>query len=152
VIHGQKKKTEHCSGIEFANSVTLAVQVLRADGVSVGINYGQIGDNLPSPRRVSWLLRSMQVSKVKLYDADPYVLSAFQNTDAEFVVGIGNENVSAMVDPAAAQAWIQRHVQPYLPGTRITCITVGNEVFKSNDTELKGPFTRPRPRWAYRAG
>jgi hypothetical protein len=63
--------------------------------------------------------------------------------DAEFVVGIGNENVSAMVDPAAAQAWIQRHVQPYLPGTRITCITVGNEVFKSNDTELKGPFTRP---------
>ncbi|KAJ1270880.1 hypothetical protein BS78_06G084700 [Paspalum vaginatum] len=113
------------------------VAVPRAEGLSIGINYGQIADNLPSPSRVSWLLRSMQVSKVKLYDADPHVLSAFLDTDVEFVVGIGNENVSAMVDPAAAQAWIQQHVQPYIPSTRITCITVGNEVFKGNDTALK---------------
>ncbi|KAK8448773.1 hypothetical protein SEVIR_7G098300v4 [Setaria viridis] len=124
-----------------ADTATLPVAdrrvVLRAEAMSVGINYGQIADNLPSPARVSWMLRSMQVSKVKLYDADPYVLSAFLDTGVEFVVGIGNENVSAMMDPAAAQAWIQRHVQPYLPGTRITCITVGNEVFKGNDTELK---------------
>jgi len=107
--------------------------------VSIGINYGQIGDNLPSPSRVSYLLRSMQVSKVKLYDADPTVLSAFLDTDVEFVVGIGNENVSAMAaDPTAARAWVQRHVQPYLAsGTRITCITVGNEVLKGNDTALK---------------
>ncbi|XP_062185726.1 glucan endo-1,3-beta-glucosidase 14-like [Phragmites australis] len=117
--------------------VLLTDQVLRAEALSIGINYGQIADNLPSPSRVSWLLRSMQVSKVKLYDADPYVLSAFLNTDVEFVVGIGNENVPAMVDPAAAQAWIQQHVQPYLPSTRITCITVGNEVFKGTDTALK---------------
>ncbi|KAF8715502.1 hypothetical protein HU200_027158 [Digitaria exilis] len=111
--------------------------VPRGEALPIGINYGQIADNLPSPARVSWLLRSMQVSKVKLYDADPHVLSAFGDTGVEFVVGIGNENVSAMVDPAAAQAWIQRHVQPYLPSTRITCITVGNEVFKGNDTQLK---------------
>jgi hypothetical protein len=83
-----------------------------AEALSIGINYGQIGDNLPSPSRVSYLLRSMQVSKVKLYDADPSVLSAFLDTDVEFVVGIGNENVSAMAaDPAAARAWVQRHVQ-----------------------------------------
>ena len=79
----------------------------------------------------------MQVSKVKLYDADHNVLRAFLNTGVEFVIGIGNENVSAMVDPATAQAWVQRHVRPYLPSTRITCITVGNEVFKGNDTDLK---------------
>ncbi|CAN6270292.1 unnamed protein product [Urochloa humidicola] len=111
--------------------------LLRGDAMPVGINYGQIADNLPSPSRVSWLLRSMEVSKVKLYDADPHVLSAFADTGVEFVVGIGNENVSAMMDPSAARAWIQRHVQPFLPSTRITCITVGNEVFKGNDTQLK---------------
>ncbi|CAL5032262.1 unnamed protein product [Urochloa decumbens] len=111
--------------------------LLRGEAMSVGINYGQIADNLPSPSRVSWLLRSMQVSKVKLYDADPHVLGAFADTGVEFVVGIGNENVSAMMDPSAARAWIQRHVQPFLPNTRITCITVGNEVFKGNDTALK---------------
>ncbi|CAL5017128.1 unnamed protein product [Urochloa decumbens] len=111
--------------------------LLRGEAMAVGINYGQIADNLPSPSRVSWLLRSMQVSKVKLYDADPHVLGAFADTGVEFVVGIGNENVSAMMDPSAARAWIQRHVQPFLPSTRITCITVGNEVFKGNDTALK---------------
>ncbi|KAG0525683.1 hypothetical protein BDA96_06G077800 [Sorghum bicolor] len=120
--------------------------IRRAEALSIGINYGQIGDNLPSPSRVSYLLQSMQVSKVKLYDADPYVLSAFLDTDVEFVVGIGNENVSAMAaDPSAARAWVQRHVQPYLLATgdggtrrrRITCITVGNEVLKGNDTSLK---------------
>ncbi|KAG8064399.1 hypothetical protein GUJ93_ZPchr0004g38883 [Zizania palustris] len=80
----------------------------------------------------------MQISKVKLYDADQNVLSAFLDTGVEFVVGIGNENVSAMMDPAAAQAWVQQHVRPYLPSARITCIAVGNEVLKGNDTALKG--------------
>ncbi|KAK1682989.1 hypothetical protein QYE76_043837 [Lolium multiflorum] len=108
-----------------------------AAALSIGINYGQIADNLPSPSRVSSLVRSMQVSKVKLYDADQNVLRAFLNTGVEFVIGIGNENVSAMLDPATAQAWVQHHVRPYLPSTRITCITVGNEVFKGNDTALK---------------
>ncbi|XP_051217220.1 glucan endo-1,3-beta-glucosidase 14 [Lolium perenne] len=108
-----------------------------AAALSIGINYGQMGDNLPSPSRVSSLVRSMQVSKVKLYDADQNVLRAFLNTGVEFVIGIGNENVSAMLDPATAQAWVQHHVRPYLPSTRITCITVGNEVFKGNDTALK---------------
>ncbi|KAL6652848.1 hypothetical protein ACP70R_011773 [Stipagrostis hirtigluma subsp. patula] len=123
--------------VVLAVLLKVADHVLRAEGMAVGINYGQIANNLPTPARVSLMLRSMQISKVKLYDADPRVLSAFLNTDVEFVVGIGNENVSAMVNPATAQAWIQQHVQPYLPATRITCITVGNEVFKGNDTALK---------------
>ncbi|VAH32202.1 unnamed protein product [Triticum turgidum subsp. durum] len=100
---------------------------LAAGGLSIGINYGQIADNLPSPSRVSMLLRSMQ-----------------------FVIGIGNENVSAMTDPAAARAWVQQHVRPYLPSTRITCITVGNEVFKGNDTALKDSLL-PAMRSVYQA-
>ncbi|XP_066321752.1 glucan endo-1,3-beta-glucosidase 14-like [Miscanthus floridulus] len=116
-------------------------QVAVAESLSIGVNYGQIASNLPSPEQVSWLLRSMRISKVKLYDADPNVLRAFLGTGVEFVVGIGNEYVPAMVSPAAAQAWLQQHVVPYLrAGARITCVTVGNEVFKqggSNDTVLQ---------------
>nr|ACN27215.1 unknown [Zea mays] len=112
--------------------------VAVAESLSIGVNYGQIANNLPSPAQVSWLLRSMRVSKVKLYDADPNVLRAFLGTGVEFVVGIGNEYVPAMVSPAAAQAWLQQHVVPYLrSGARITCVTVGNEVFKGNDTALQ---------------
>jgi hypothetical protein len=115
-----------------------AEQAVVAEAVSMGVNYGQIANNLPSPSRVSWLLRSLRIRKVKLFDADPKVLSAFLGTGVEFVIAIPNENVRAMVDPAAAQAWLQQHVVPYIrAGVRITCITVGNEVFKGDDAALQ---------------
>uniref|UniRef100_A0A0D9VGM8 glucan endo-1,3-beta-D-glucosidase n=1 Tax=Leersia perrieri TaxID=77586 RepID=A0A0D9VGM8_9ORYZ len=113
-----------------------AVQV--AEALSIGVNYGQIANNLPSPARVSSLLRSLKISKVKLFDADPHVLRAFLGTGVEFVVGIGNEAVPSMTTQAAAEGWLRLHVAPHLrEGARITCITVGNEVFKGNDTVLQ---------------
>lgn len=110
-----------------------AVQVL---GLGIGINYGQIANNLPSPSRVSFLLRSLNITRVKLYDADPKVLSAFANSDVEFVIGLGNEYLLNMTDPIKAQNWIQQRVQPFISSTKITCITVGNEVLSGNDTQL----------------
>ncbi|XP_019163640.1 PREDICTED: glucan endo-1,3-beta-glucosidase 14-like isoform X1 [Ipomoea nil] len=106
--------------------------------VGVGINYGQIGNDLPSPSRVAVLLKSLNITRVKLYDADPNVLSAFSNSEVEFVIGLGNEFVEKMIDPAQARAWIQQHFQPYYHGgTKITCITVGNEVLTGgNDTQM----------------
>ncbi|KAG1363554.1 glucan endo-1,3-beta-glucosidase 14 [Cocos nucifera] len=85
---------------------------------------------------VAGLIQSIGISKVKLYDADPKVLSAFANSNTEFIIGIGNENILNMRDTTKAQAWLRQNVQPYLPQTKITCITVGNEVFSSNDTAL----------------
>ncbi|CAI0544354.1 unnamed protein product [Linum tenue] len=102
----------------------------------MGINYGQIANNLPSPSKVVGLLQSLNVSKVKLYDADPNVLLAFANTNVEFIIGIGNEYLQSVPDAAKAQAWIETHVKPYIGRTKITCITVGNEVVAGNDTQL----------------
>ncbi|KAI3687409.1 hypothetical protein L1987_81105 [Smallanthus sonchifolius] len=103
---------------------------------SVGINYGQIANNLPSPDKVVPLVKSIGADKVKLYDADPKVLKAFANTHIEFIVGIGNEYLSKLQDPSFTQSWIKSNVQPYLPATKITSIAVGNEVLTSNDTSL----------------
>ncbi|KAL3530390.1 hypothetical protein ACH5RR_009712 [Cinchona calisaya] len=105
--------------------------------LGIGINYGQIANNLPSPSRVAGLLKSLNISRVKLYDADPKVLSAFSNSNVEFIIGLGNENLQEMTDPVQAQTWIRQNVQPYLSQTSITCITVGNEVLTGNDTQLK---------------
>ncbi|KAJ9554791.1 hypothetical protein OSB04_009405 [Centaurea solstitialis] len=104
--------------------------------LGVGINYGQIANNLPSPSRVSMLLGSLNISRVKLYDADPNVLTAFANTNIEFIIGLGNEYLQKMQDPQQSQIWIQQKVQPYLSRTRITCITVGNEVLGGQDPQL----------------
>eukprot|EP01018_Ginkgo_biloba_P013216 Gb_00761 [translate_table: standard] len=103
---------------------------------AIGINYGQIADNLPSPERVAGLLQSININKVKLYDADPKVLTAFANSAIEFVVGLGNEYLANMTDPQKAIEWVKDHVQSYLPATKITSIAVGNEVFTGNDTVL----------------
>ncbi|KAM0070036.1 putative glucan endo-1,3-beta-D-glucosidase [Helianthus debilis subsp. tardiflorus] len=105
---------------------------------SVGINYGQIANNLPSPERVVPIVKSIGATRVKLYDADPKVLKAFANTGVEFIVGLGNEYLSKMTDPNNAQAWVKANVQAYLPATKITSIAVGNEVLTFNDTSLSG--------------
>ncbi|KAK7272230.1 hypothetical protein RJT34_28706 [Clitoria ternatea] len=105
-------------------------------GLNFGINYGQIANNLPSPSRVALLIKSLNVSRIKLYDADPNVLSAFSNSNVEFIIGLGNEYLQSMRDPSKAQSWIQQHVQPYISQTKITCINVGNEVFDKNDSQL----------------
>ncbi|KAL5579805.1 hypothetical protein UlMin_012247, partial [Ulmus minor] len=102
----------------------------------VGINYGQIANNLPSPSRVAVLLRSLNISRVKLYDADPNVLRAFSNSNVDFIIGLGNDDISSVTDPIKAQAWVEQHLGPHLPQTQITCITVGNEVFGSNNSQL----------------
>ncbi|PIA59080.1 hypothetical protein AQUCO_00400145v1 [Aquilegia coerulea] len=117
--------------------VLLSGSVVRTTiSVGVGINYGQIANNLPSPSRVAVLLQSLSISRVKLYDADQNVLRAFSNSNVEFIVGVGNEHVPNMTDPTKAQAWVKQHVLPHLPQTKITCITVGNEVLSGNDTQL----------------
>ncbi|KAK9059373.1 hypothetical protein SSX86_021993 [Deinandra increscens subsp. villosa] len=105
---------------------------------SVGINYGQIANNLPSPDHVVPLVKAIGATRVKLYDADPKVLKAFANTGVEFIVGLGNEYLSKMTDPDNAQQWVKSNVQAYLPATKITSIAVGNEVLTFNDTSLSG--------------
>ncbi|KAG2627196.1 glucan endo-1,3-beta-glucosidase 14-like [Panicum virgatum] len=111
-----------------------AVDVVSAAAAphKFGINYGQIANNLPHPAQVSGLLQSLNVNRVKLYDADPAVLTAFAGTGVEFIVG--NEDLQNLTDARKARAWVAQHVQPFLPGTRITCITVGNEVLSGKDT------------------
>ncbi|KAK7342000.1 hypothetical protein VNO80_24941 [Phaseolus coccineus] len=110
--------------------------LVKIHGHGFGINYGQIANNLPLPSQVAVLIKSLNVSKIKLYDADPNVLVAFSESNVEFVIGLGNEYLENMTNPSKAQTWIQQHVQPYFSQTKITCITVGNEVFNSNDTQL----------------
>ncbi|CAD6333678.1 unnamed protein product [Miscanthus lutarioriparius] len=114
------------SGIDVASAATTAAPL------KFGINYGQIANNLPHPTQVSDFLQSLNVNRVKLYDADPAVLTAFAGTGVEFIVS--NEDLFNLTDARKARAWVAQHVQPFLPGTRITCITVGNEVLSGKDT------------------
>lgn len=128
----------HLSALRSALLLLLSLSdsIVPALSVGMGINYGQIANNLPSPSRVASLLQSINISQVKLYDADPNVLNAFANTNIDFIIGLGNEYLQNMADPYKAQTWVQQSVQSFISQTKISCITVGNEVLSGNNTQM----------------
>ncbi|KAI4343082.1 hypothetical protein MLD38_027625 [Melastoma candidum] len=102
----------------------------------LGINYGQVGNDLPAPEKVLQLLRSLNVTKARIYDTNPQVLTAFANSNVELIVTVENKMLSVLSDPQQALLWVNIHVRPYFPATRITGIDVGNEVLTDADTTL----------------
>ena len=103
---------------------------------SLGINYGQVGDNLPSPDKVINLLRSLRINKTRIYDTNPQILSSFANSNIEIIVTIENQVLTLLQDPQQALQWVNSHIKPYIPATSITGIMVGNELFTDEDSSL----------------
>ncbi|KAK7278306.1 hypothetical protein RJT34_23332 [Clitoria ternatea] len=131
--HSTFSRSSTCFILSFIAGL---VVIFSKGAESIGINYGQIANNLPTADAAVSLVKSIGATKVKLYDADPRVLKAFANTGVEVMVGLGNEYLCKMKDPNKAQSWIKSNLQPYLPATKITSIFVGNEVLTFNDTSL----------------
>ncbi|ESQ55575.1 hypothetical protein EUTSA_v10025369mg [Eutrema salsugineum] len=105
---------------------------------SLGINYGQVGNDLPSPDKVINLLRSLRITKTRIYDTNPQILSSFANSNIEIIVTIENQVLPLLQDPQQALQWVDSHIKPYIPATRITGIMVGNELFTDEDSSLIG--------------
>ncbi|XP_023001431.1 glucan endo-1,3-beta-glucosidase 11-like [Cucurbita maxima] len=103
---------------------------------SLGINYGQIGNNLPPPDKVLNMLTALRITKVRIYDTNPQVLSAFANSKVNLIVTIENQMLAELMNPQQALQWVTERIKPYVPATQITEIAVGNEVFSENDMTL----------------
>ncbi|KAJ8441977.1 hypothetical protein Cgig2_020122 [Carnegiea gigantea] len=110
----------------------------RSDAQSfIGVNYGQVADNLPPPESTAKLLQSTTISKVRLYGADPNIIKALANTGIGIVIGAANGDIPALAsDPGHASQWVGSNVLPYYPASKIILITVGNEVITSGDQNL----------------
>ncbi|XP_038717668.1 glucan endo-1,3-beta-glucosidase 14-like [Tripterygium wilfordii] len=102
-----------------------------------GVNYGRIADNLPSPEGVVTLLKAAKIKNTRIYDANHEVLTALKGSGIEIIVGLGNEYLKEIsIGEDRAMNWIKENVQPYLPGTKIVGIAVGNEILGATDVEL----------------
>ncbi|XP_011048644.1 PREDICTED: glucan endo-1,3-beta-glucosidase 7-like [Populus euphratica] len=103
----------------------------------IGVNYGQVADNLPPPSATAKLLQSTAVQKVRLYGADPAIIKALADTGIGIVIGAANGDIPALAsDPNFATQWVNSNVLAYYPSSKIILITVGNEVLLSNDQNL----------------
>lgn len=111
---------------------------------AVGINYGQIANNLPSPAIAVQLMKSINVGYVKIYDADPQILTALANTSLPLVITVANQEIPNISSSSAnANQWVQKNVLPYYPATRILMIMVGNEVL--SDTQIQSTWSQLVP-------
>ncbi|XP_076951406.1 glucan endo-1,3-beta-glucosidase 11-like [Bidens hawaiensis] len=103
---------------------------------SLGINYGQVGNDLPPPNKVLQLLKSLKVTKTRIYDTNPDILTAFAGSGVEIIVTVENNMLATLMDPQQALQWVTTRIKPYFPVTKITGIAVGNEVFTGDDMLL----------------
>ncbi|XP_030470729.1 glucan endo-1,3-beta-glucosidase 11 [Syzygium oleosum] len=124
------------SRIAMTYVVILFFTYVSTGVAALGINYGQVGNNLPPPERVLELLRSLKVTKSRIYDTNPEILTAFANSNVELIVTVENDMISQLKDPQQALQWVSAHIKPYFPATRITGIQVGNEVLTDPDPTL----------------
>ncbi|XP_031261223.1 glucan endo-1,3-beta-glucosidase 7-like [Pistacia vera] len=103
----------------------------------IGINYGQVADNLPEPSATAKLIQTSAIEKVRLFGADPAIIKAFANTGVGIVIATSNADVPALAsDPNFAKTWINTNVVPFYPASNIIVINVGNEVTLSGDQNL----------------
>lgn len=103
----------------------------------IGVNYGQLADNLPAPAVTAKLLESTAIGKVRLYNADPTIVKALANTGIGIVIGLANGEIPGIAsDPNVAGQWVGANVLSFYPASNIDVITVGNEVMTSGDQGL----------------
>ncbi|XP_073276808.1 glucan endo-1,3-beta-glucosidase 7-like [Primulina huaijiensis] len=103
----------------------------------IGVNYGQVADNLPPPAATAKLLQSTSIGKVRLYGSDPGVIKALADTGIGIMVGVPNSDIPAMAsDSNFAKNWVNVNVLPFHPASKIILINVGNEVMSYNDRNL----------------
>ncbi|BBN13044.1 protein MpGH17.15 [Marchantia polymorpha subsp. ruderalis] len=109
-------------------SAVFILSMLVLDASAIGVNYGQIADDLPTPAAVRQLVETTTITKLKLFDTNPAVLTAFAGSPIEFVVAAGNDQIVPLANSSAvALQWVQANVAAY-PTTNITVISLGNEV------------------------
>ncbi|CAN0837380.1 Glucan endo-1,3-beta-glucosidase [Linum grandiflorum] len=104
---------------------------------AIGINYGTLGDNLPTPAKVANFLKTKTIiDSVKLFDANPAILRAFADTGLSVTVTIANGQIPSLTNLDNAKGWISKNIAPFHPQTRINRILVGNEIMATLDDNL----------------
>ncbi|KAI3668743.1 hypothetical protein L1987_88226 [Smallanthus sonchifolius] len=102
----------------------------------IGVNFGRVGNNLPSPSRSIELLQIMKAGRVKLYDADHEILRLLATTNIEVTIMVTNDEISGIANnQQVADQWIHDHILNHYPGTMIRYVLVGNEVLSYTSTD-----------------
>ncbi|KAM5583124.1 glucan endo-1,3-beta-glucosidase 9 [Rosa sericea] len=121
----------------------LATMAYRS--LSVGVNWGTTASHPLPPAKVVELLKSNNITRVKLFDADPLVLEALSGSNLGVTVGIPNGLLRSLnSSKKAAQSWVHDNVTRYVSSggsrVKIEYVAVGDEPFLQSYGEQFHPF------------
>ncbi|KAJ3669622.1 hypothetical protein LUZ60_011572 [Juncus effusus] len=105
--------------------------------LSIGVNYGTLGDNLPPPAQVASFIKTRtNIDRVKIFDSNPNIIRALSGTGISLTISTTNGDIPSLLTREGAAAWVANHVAPFYPATKIDLVLVGNEILLSGDNNL----------------
>ncbi|XP_010262734.1 PREDICTED: glucan endo-1,3-beta-glucosidase 12-like [Nelumbo nucifera] len=100
---------------------------------AVGVTYNSGATHLHRPERVATVLHSLNLERVRIQVPNPDVIRAFSYSGISLLLSIPNSLIPEMAsNQSNAQRWLSDHVFPFYPRSRITTISVGNDVLDSS--------------------
>uniref|UniRef100_M8AH82 Putative glucan endo-1,3-beta-glucosidase GVI n=1 Tax=Aegilops tauschii TaxID=37682 RepID=M8AH82_AEGTA len=80
----------------------------------IGVNYGMMGSDLPSPDKVVALYKANNITDVRIFHPDTNVLEALRGSGLGVVLGTLNSDLAPLASDASyAASWVQSYVQPF---------------------------------------
>ncbi|MCD9641907.1 Glucan endo-1,3-beta-glucosidase, acidic isoform GI9 [Datura stramonium] len=124
-------------GLLLPNFLILGVQ-------SIGVCYGRLGDNLPSPRDVINLYKANGIKSLRIYDPNHEVLDVLRDSNIEIILDFPNSLLHDLTNPWTAVTWVYANIVKYYPSVNIKYIAVGTEVSPGyNETSQVALFLLP---------
>nr|AAL30420.1 glucanase [Sambucus nigra] len=128
--------------------IGLLMPTLQIAGAqSVGVCYGQKGNNLPSQRDVVNLYKKYGIRRMRVYDPAEPILQALRGKSIEIILDVPNSDLQNLAsNPSAAVTWVQNNIRNYSRDVRFRYIAVGNEVDPYNENVQYISFVLPTMR------
>ncbi|KAG4378880.1 hypothetical protein AAZX31_17G117100 [Glycine max] len=118
--------------VRYLAAFLLVFFTMASCGSGVGVNWGTMATHKLPPNKVVKMLQENRIDKLKLFDAEEWIMAALMGTDIEVMLAIPNNMLEEMSrNPQVADSWVYENVTGYMypGGLNIKYIAVGNEPF-----------------------
>lgn len=98
----------------------------------IGVCYGELGNNLPTPKKSIELVQKLKAKRIKIYGANPKILKAIQGTDLQISIMVPNQLIPKVYNNQTfADEWVNTNVVPFYPESKIRYLLIGNEILSN---------------------